>query len=83
MILNIRNNITNYLFDKEYLICMYNDYLYIQNYSYLTSFRDTEIIISIKDNIIFIKGDFMTIEKITKEELLLKGVFKSIEYKDE
>ena len=38
--MNIKKNIVNYLFDKDYVICTYEDYVYAFNYLELESFSD-------------------------------------------
>lgn len=81
--MNIRNNITNYLFDKDYLICTYDNYVYLFNYISLISFSDTKIIVSIKNKSVSIYGSNLIIVRITKEEMLIKGIIKGIELNNE
>lgn len=80
--MNIRENITNYLFDKDYLICVYDNYVYLFNYVSLISFSDTMIIVSFKNKTINIKGNSMIIVRITKEEMLIKGNTGGIEIRE-
>lgn len=79
--MNIKDNLVNYLFDKDYLISMYDDYLYIFNYKYLDLFNDEKIVVDIAKKTVTILGTSLLIVKITKEELLIKGVIRSIEVK--
>lgn len=83
--MNIRNNIIDYLYDKENIIAMYDNSIYIFNFLFLNEFSDNSIIISFKDRKINIRGSNLRIVKVTKEELLIKGRIDSIgvEYKDE
>lgn len=71
--MNIRDNIVNYLFDRNYVVSMYDDCVYFFNYKYLDSFDDKEIIVSLVDRKITLIGNDMSITKMTKEELLIRG----------
>lgn len=71
--MNIRDNIVNYLFDRNYVVSMYDDCVYFFNYKYLDSFDDKEIIVSLVDRKITLIGHDMSITKMTKEELLIRG----------
>lgn len=79
--MNIRDNIMNYLCDRDYCLCIYDDYLYIFNYRYLNSFDDKRILISLKGRVIEIYGSNLLIVRITKEELLIRGTIERIETK--
>lgn len=77
--MNIKNNIINYLFDKDYIVAMYENYFYIFNYKYLEEFDDKKIVVSVQKRKFTLKGIDLLIVKITKEELLIKGVVNSVE----
>lgn len=77
--MNIKDNILNYLFDREYCISMYDDYFYIFNYKYLDFFNEKKIVVSIPDRKMSIVGDNLILVKITKEELLIKGKVTNVE----
>ncbi len=79
--MNIRNNIINYLYDKDYIITMYENSLYIFNYKRLFDFNDTKITVTLNDREINIHGTSLSIVKMTKEELLINGTIKNIEVK--
>jgi sporulation protein YqfC len=81
--MNIKNNIINYLYDRENIVCMYDNFIYIYDFKYLESFNDTKIIVELKDKEISIIGNDLSIMRITKEELLIKGTIKSIEVSNE
>ena len=83
VLLNIRNNIKNYLFDKDYIVCTYEDYVYIFNYVYLNCFNDKRIIVRIPKKQLIVNGKNLSIIKITKEEILIKGAIKGIDLDDE
>ena len=77
--MNIRNNITNYLFDKDYIICAYEDNVYVFNYTYLESFSNKRITLKLPKKYVNISGDELTIVQITKEEILIKGKIRRID----
>ncbi len=81
--MNIRNNIINYLYDKDYIITIYENSLYIFNYKYLNDFNDTKITVTLNDRVINIIGKSLSIVKMTKEELLINGKLTKIEVTDE
>lgn len=76
--MNIRNNIVNYLFDRDYIFCLYDDYAYFFNYRYLDSFDEKEITVSMDKRKMTITGADLTIIKMTKEELLVKGRIEDV-----
>lgn len=76
--MNIKNNLINYLFDRDYIVSLYDDCVYIFNYKYLDSFKEKEIVISLKGRVIIITGEKMSIVKMTKEELLIKGIIANL-----
>lgn len=80
--MNIKKNIVNYLFDKDYVICTYEDYVYAFNYLELESFSDNRIVLKFLNKKSIINGQNLIIVKITKEEILIKGSIKSIEMSD-
>ncbi len=79
MSMNIKNNIVNYLFDRDYVISIYDNYIYIFNYKYLDGFNENNIKIKLVDRDLIIKGTNLSIVKITKEEVLIKGKIEKIE----
>lgn len=77
--MKIKDNIVNYLFDRDYIISIYDNYFYVFNYKYLESFNENKISISVKSKLFTISGSNLLIVKITKEELLIKGTIEKIE----
>lgn len=74
----MRANIMDYLFDRDYVISIYDDYVYFFNYQYLDSFDDKEIKVSLDGKVFTLNGKNLTIVKMTKEELLVKGIMSSL-----
>ncbi len=83
--MNIKNNILNYLCDKDYVVCLYEDCIYVFNYVYLEEFNDNRISVNLVDRRVIISGSKLLIVKMTKEELLIRGKIENlkVEYKNE
>lgn len=81
--MNIKDNILNYLYDRDYCICMYDDYFYIFNYKYLDLFNDNKIILSLHKKKLTLTGSDLLLVRITKEELLVKGTIANIEVRND
>lgn len=79
--MNIKNNIINYLYDRDVVVAMYDDCLYIFNYIRLEHFGSDKMIVLLKDRSITIKGQDLSIVRITKEELLIRGKISGIDVK--
>ncbi len=79
--MHIRETLVNYLFDRDFIVSLYDDYIYFYNYVYLDSFDEKEIIISVKNRKYVVRGSDLTIVKMTKEELLIKGVIDELKVK--
>lgn len=77
--MKIKDNILNYLYDRDYIISMYDNYFYIFNYKYLESFNNDLISVRLNSKRINIIGRDLLIVKITKEELLIKGIVEKVE----
>lgn len=77
--MNIRDNIANYLFDREYVVCTYDNYVYVFNYKYLESFSDSSITLKLEKKRVKVLGGDLAIVRITKEEILIRGEIKDIE----
>ncbi len=76
--MNIRDNIVNYLFDKDYIVSMYDDYVYFFNYKYLDSFDEKEIVVSVLGRKFVLDGEGLIIVKMTGEELLIRGNIREV-----
>lgn len=76
--MNIKNNITNFLYDKNYFISVYENSLYLFNYYDLVTLAKKEIIVRFTDFQIKIEGEDLYIAKLLPKEMLIKGKFKNI-----
>ena len=76
--LNIKNTIIDFLYDKNYFITMYENFLYIYNFQEIITLTNELIMLSIENFKIKITGSDLKIKKINSSELLIEGNFISI-----
>ena len=76
--LNIKNTIMNFLYDKKYFITMYENYLYIYNFQEIITLTNELIMLSIENFKLKITGNDLKIKKINSSELLIEGNIISI-----
>lgn len=79
--MNIKDNIINYLYDKNDVICLYDDYFYVYNYKSLDSFSDKRIVVDLTTKKITITGEALIIVRITDNELMISGTIAKVEMK--
>ncbi len=76
--LNIKNTIMDFLYDKKYFITMYENFLYIYNFQEIITLTNELIMLSIENFKIKITGSDLKIKKINSSELLIEGNIISI-----
>ena len=76
--LNIKNTIIDFLYDKNYFITMYENFLYIYNFQEIITLTNELIMLSIENFKIKITGSDLKIKKINSSELLIEGNIISI-----
>lgn len=76
--LNIKNTIIDFLYDKNYFITMYENFLYIYNFQKIITLTNELIMLSIENFKIKITGSGLKIKKINSSELLIEGNIISI-----
>lgn len=78
--LHFRESFKNFLYDLENFITIYENNLHVFNYEKLEKLSDTEIVIILLDKTLKISGINMKIKQMTKQELLINGVFLKVEF---
>jgi len=78
IMLNIKNTIIDFLYDKNYFITMYENFLYIYNFQEIITLTNELIMLSIENFKIKITGSDLKIKKINSSELLIEGNIISI-----
>ena len=67
--MNIVDNIKNYLNDKNYIVSLYDNYLYIFQYDFLSEFRSNLIDVTIGNQKYLISGNEISLVKMTPTEI--------------
>lgn len=76
--MNIKNNLINFLYDKNYFISIYEDYIHVFNYIDLINISSEKIEFKIDNFKLVIKGTNLVLKKMLKNEVLIKGKLKEI-----
>lgn len=71
--MHLKENLINFLYDLDYFITIYDNYIHIFNYKELISLSDTKIVLKMPNFTLEIKGNNLFITKMLKNELLIKG----------
>lgn len=70
-----------YIYDNKFQLLVVDNTINILNYEELISFSDIKVIIKCKNNNLTINGKNLIINKMIYNELLIKGVITSIEFR--
>lgn len=73
ILLHIKDNLINFLYDKDYFISIYEDYIYVFNYLKIITLTDKLIILNLNKITLEVKGENLFIKKLYPQELLIKG----------
>ena len=76
--MNIKDNLINFLYDKNYFINVYEDYIHLFNYQDLIILTDSKIVLKFDSFIVTIKGCNLLITKMLPNEMLIKGKINNI-----
>ena len=78
--LHFKDTFKNFLYDLNNFITIYENHLHVFNYEKLNKLSDTEIIITINNKEVTIKGENLKIKQMTKQELLIIGIILKVEF---
>lgn len=76
--MHIKDNLINFLYDKEYFISIYNNYIYVFNYKELISLTSQIIILKLDKFKLEIKGKELFVTKLMPNEILIRGIIKNV-----
>lgn len=76
--MHIKDNLINFLYDKNYFINIYDNYIYIFNYEKLITLSTELIELKLEKFNIEIKGNKLYIKKMLPKEILIKGTIKNV-----
>lgn len=78
--MHFKDNIVNFICDRNYYISVYENHLYIFNYEKINSLSSQEIKILFSKFEVNFKGDNLIIKKMLPKELLIEGLIKDIQF---
>ena len=70
----------DFLYDLNDFITIYENNLHVFNYTKLNKLSADEIVITINNKKILIKGNNLKIKQMTKQELLINGLILKVEF---
>lgn len=76
--MHIKDNLVNFLYDKDYFISIYDTYIHVFNYQELISLTSKLIILKLDKFKLNISGDNLFITKMLPNEILIKGTIKKV-----
>ena len=76
--MNLKESLINFLYDKNYFINIYDDYIHVFNFQELISLSDKKIILSLEKFKVEITGSNIIIRKMSKNEILIKGLINKV-----
>ena len=77
--MHIKDNLINFLYDKNYFINIYEEYIHVFNYVELISLASNKIILKLEKFKLIINGQELFITKMIPNEILTKGTINSVE----
>ena len=79
--MRIMKNLQNFLYDQEYFIDIFKNCLHVYYYEELLSLSDTLIELKLKEFILVIEGEDLSISSMDKHEMLMKGKINNMRFK--
>ncbi len=79
--MRIMKNLQNFLYDQEYFIDIFQNCLHVYYYEELLSLSDTLIELKLKEFILVIEGEDLSISSMDKHEMLMKGKINNMRFK--
>ena len=76
--MHMKDNLVNFLYDREYFITIYNEHIHVFNYKELVSLNSNKIILKLEQFSLTIKGKDLFIKKMLPNEILIMGMIESV-----
>ncbi len=76
--MKILENIKSFLYDKEYFINIFDNYVYVFNYLDLINFSETAIHLQMENFKVTVEGENLSIVKMMEKEILIEGTIKKV-----
>ena len=78
--MHMKDNLINFLYDKNYFINIYDEYIHIFNYQELVSLSSEKIVLKLETFKLNIMGSVLFITKMLPNEILIKGKVSKVEF---
>ena len=75
----LKNNLINYIRDDKFSLYLIDNCLNIVNFDNILVLEEEKIAIIVQNKVIVIRGRSLSINKLLDKEILIMGIFKSIE----
>lgn len=76
--MQMKDNLLNFLYDKEYFISIYDCFIHVFNYQELISINASKIVLKMVEFKLIIEGQNLFITKMLPNELLIKGTILKV-----
>lgn len=74
-------DLRNYIMEDDFMVNYVDNKVDVVNYLSIDHFDDDKIMIRYKEGLLVIKGEGLTISKLLKDEVLISGVIKGLEFR--
>ena len=78
--MHMKDNLINFLYDKNYFINIYDEYIHVFNYQELVSLSTEKIVLKLEEFKLNIMGSELFITKMLPNEILIKGKVSKVEF---
>ena len=78
--MHMKDNLINFLYDKNYFINIYDEYIHVFNYQELVSLSTEKIVLKLEEFKLNIMGSELFITKMLPNEVLIKGNVSKVEF---
>lgn len=79
--MDLLRKVQNYLLPEEFEIHVWKDHIHIVNFTSIGEISSEKIIIRHQNGSIQMKGKDLTLSKLMKDEVLIKGMISQIEFR--
>ncbi len=78
--MHLLKNIKKFLYDQDYFIAFFGNLLHVYAYETLNILSDTLIELKLKEFVLEVKGQNLTIKEMDKKEILIKGLINEVRF---
>ena len=78
--MHMKDNLINFLYDKNYFINIYDEFIHVFNYQELISLSSKKIILKMESFKIDVSGTDLFITRMLPNEILIKGSIGKVEF---